>query len=398
MSEYQEYSVSARDREPLIAFMIEALQKESCTIIYRSPPDRAPFRITFETPGGERHGIIAYAFLANHRETKNRPEDEWRFQLKYGSKDGREHELYQDPYGLYTTLLIGISPNEDFFVGADPVLHSPTKFFISVEFKQRHVDSIKEFGWFAWERESRGREGEPVEVLIGGTKASFLRYVLFERSALGEDQGHRQLIAEQSTSALATRDLVVIPSTPFGATPILAPHRAHRLAVEFEMTEQEVLELIASKPRLKMATRGLIAELKLRNQLSTVSGIERCIPIETEGSPVDLEVFYRGRGPITIQCKNALRNRTADGLARVDLQRTRTSKSDPCSRYYRRTDFTIVAACLHALTQRWEFSYALTGELDPHPKCKGRLSNNVKVDERWYGAEAILHRAVAALS
>jgi len=55
-------------------------------------------------------GIVAYAFLANSKPTKNRPPDEHRFQLKYGSKDDRLHELWQDPFGLYTTLLVGINP------------------------------------------------------------------------------------------------------------------------------------------------------------------------------------------------------------------------------------------------------------------------------------------------
>ncbi|MCG6897660.1 MAG: hypothetical protein LJE60_11225 [Thiocapsa sp.] len=75
-----------------------------------SPPNEAPFRLTFEAPDGERMGILAYAFLANARATRNRPCDEHRFQLKYGSKDGQLHELWQDPFQLYTTLLFGINP------------------------------------------------------------------------------------------------------------------------------------------------------------------------------------------------------------------------------------------------------------------------------------------------
>src|SRR5262245_6283764 len=129
----REYRVNRRDREPLVQFMIEALQASGCTIIYRSDPDTAPFRITFETDLGERMGIIVYAFLANMRETRNRPADEHRFQVKYGSKDGKLHELWQDPFGLYTTLLIGINPEQGFFVAADPILHSPTLFFRSEE-------------------------------------------------------------------------------------------------------------------------------------------------------------------------------------------------------------------------------------------------------------------------
>ncbi|HXU32827.1 MAG TPA: hypothetical protein VN851_19830, partial [Thermoanaerobaculia bacterium] len=66
-----------------------------------------------------------------------------------------------------------------------------------------------------------------------------------------------------------------------------------------------------------------------------------------------------------------------------DFQRTRAAKSDPCSRYYSPQDFDVVAACLHAVTERWEFSFALPGGLDPHAKCAGKLSSNVSIDERW---------------
>src|SRR5688572_21543168 len=96
--DFTAYGVSAKDRAPLIAFMVNALRAEGCRIIHEPDPDRAPFRITFETPSGERMGIIAYAFLATFTPTKNRPEDEHSFQVKYGAKDGRLHELWQDPY------------------------------------------------------------------------------------------------------------------------------------------------------------------------------------------------------------------------------------------------------------------------------------------------------------
>jgi len=48
-----------------------------------------------------------------------------------------------------------------------------------------------------------------------------------------------------------------------------------------------------------------------------------------------------------------------------------------------KTEFDLVAACLHPRTERWEFRYALTADLDPQDKCKGRLSNRARLDERW---------------
>jgi hypothetical protein len=71
--------VSARAKEPLHRFIREALEAKGAQLIYTSPLDEAPFRFTFELPSGERAGIVAYAFFANSKRTKNRPADEHRF-------------------------------------------------------------------------------------------------------------------------------------------------------------------------------------------------------------------------------------------------------------------------------------------------------------------------------
>ena len=141
------YRVLARDREPLLAFIVDALRESGCQIISCSPPTEAPFKLSFETPSGERIGVVAYAFRANSVVTRNRPADECRFQVKYGTKDGELHEIWQDSAGLYVTLFLGIDPERGIFVGADPVLHNPTKFFISVEFKEEHAQKCQERGW-----------------------------------------------------------------------------------------------------------------------------------------------------------------------------------------------------------------------------------------------------------
>lgn len=369
------FRVQARDREPLIEFMIQALRSSGCRIIHRPRADIAPFRITFETPGGERLGIIAYAFLATFTPTKNRPDDEHSFQVKYGSKDGKLHQLWQDPYGLYTTLFLGINPELDLFVAADPVVHNPTKFFIRVEFKQEHVDEILRRKWHAWERR-KVQHSEPVEVLVGGTADSFLRLIRFEREVLGEAPGHRQLLAER---ALDPSSQIVLPST---AAPIPGDVRLHQLAREFELDEHEVLNLIAGTRRLKMAVRGWVAEEHLVRHLRDVRGVSECNRSDAEGGP-DVLLRYQ-RGPlIRLECKNVLRDRAANGDARVDFQRTRSSKNNPCSRFYSADDFEVVAACLHAVSERWEFRFAPTSLLDPHKKCAGKLSNLVRVDQRW---------------
>jgi len=332
-------------------------------------------------------GILVYAFFANQRLTRNRPGDEYRFQLKYGGKQKHNtHYLWQDPYGLYTTLLLGISPSERFFVGFDPVLHSPTKHFVSLEFKASFVEEVLEKEWAWRERERRSAE-EPVEIIVGGTIQSFLDVVRFEREARGEDQGHRALLAEH-------RGIVVPPVTlATTRTPVESAY-VHQLAREFEMSEAAVLDLIAGASRLKMAVRGWVAEQHLVERLRQIRGVTDCQRIEAESSP-DIQLRFEGSDLLFVECKNVLRSPTRDGAARVDFQRTRASKADPCSRYYSPDDFDILAACLHAHTERWEYSFALTRTLDEHRKCLGKLSSNVVVDSRWHtDIRGILGQAV----
>jgi hypothetical protein len=378
--DYRVYAVSKKDRAPLVDWLLAALRASGCSIIHYSALNEAPFRITFETPAGERLGIVCYVFFANTTLTKNRPADEWRFQIKYGSRDGRLHELWQDPYGLYTTLFMGVNPGRGFFVGADPAIHSPTRFFISLEFKEDQVRALLTKGWHAWERDRRGSEEDPVEVLIGGTGASLLRYILFEREARGVDQGHRQLLAESLPPEAGPAK---------GDAPRIPPPVVHALAAEFQMSEREVLDLVASARMLKMAVRGWVAEKHLADRLSAVPGVSECHRPEGDAGS-DVELRYRGSRPLRVQCKNVLRAPAAGGVPRVDFQRTRASKADPCSRYYSARQFDVVAACLHAMTLSWEFKYVLATALDPHTKCVGRLSSNVRVDSRWSSAPEVV--------
>jgi hypothetical protein len=166
----------------------------------------------------------------------------------------------------------------------------------------------------------------------------------------------------------------------------------HALATEFGLGENEVLDLIANARRLKMAVRGWVAEEHLVRALRSVRGVTDCRRIDEDGQP-DVALRFEGT-PLTIECKNVLRARAADGSPRVDFQRTRASKADPCSRYYAPDDFDVVAACLHAVEERWIFSFACAAELQPHRVCNGKLSSNVRVNDQWLpDAATVLSRA-----
>jgi hypothetical protein len=390
------YSVRRSARAPLLKFIVDALREQGCRIIYCSDLSTAPFVITFEMSTGERMGIVVYAFLATRTPTRNRPGDERSFQVKYGSKqdyhDNNSHRIWRDSMGLFTTLFVGISPGEDYFVAADPAMHDPTKFFIRIEFKDRHVDELQSRGWCAWERDRLRRPAgmdEPVEVLVGGKSRHFLDLIRFERAAEGLDQGNRQLLAERPALFSA------MPSTP-GDDDKVDETALHPLAKEFELSTNEILNVIAGARRLKMAVRGWVAEEHLREALTKLPGVADCERLDEDGSP-DIRLRFQGGPPIMVECKNVLRKVNREGNARVDFQRTRASKSDPCSRFYSDEDFDVVAACLHAVSERWEFRYLRPGELNKHATCPGKLASNVVVNSRWAeDAAAVLAAASAA--
>lgn len=389
MNQPRTYGVSAKDRGPLIDWMCSALIGEGCRIIYRSPANEAPFRITFETRDGERMGVVAYAFLANHRKIRNRPQDEHRFQIKYGNKGVGDPRLsvWHDPYGLYTTIFLGINVEQDYFVAVDPVLNDAIKLFIMLGFKQHDVDHILAKGWHAWERPKH--IDERVQVLVGGTGASLLRLIRFERAAHGEDQGHRQLLAEHFDQEPAPSQRGDVTSVCDSRT-LLSD--TERMAREFDLTPAEVFALIERAPRLKQAVRGWVAEEHLYRHLRALPGVTDCKRLEKDGQP-DVELRYRDV-QLTVECKNVLRVTAANGTPRLDFQRTRAPKDNPCGRYYKPTEFDVVAACLHAVSESWEFRFARPQILSPHKTCLGRLAPTVRVDDAWIAdAEAVFQAA-----
>ncbi len=373
---WKTYPVSRRAKDPLLRFIIGGLEMRGCRVLSAPEPNRAPLYVVFETPGGERHGILAYAFLANTRLTRNRPDDEHRFQIKYGSELKGILEITIDPHALITTIFLGIDPMRGVFVAADPLMNNPSPMSRSVEFKTEHIDMILTSGWAAWERERRRPktkdrpvadvdEDTRIQVLVGGTQEHLLDLILLERIARGLDPGERHLVAD---SIVRRPDRGAVKSA------------SHKLLQELGLPAEALLDLIEGAGRLKMAVRGWVAEQHLEDTLRRVPGVSECHRINEEGQP-DLSLRWRHGPPILIECKNVLRKTDRLGRPRMDFQRTRASKGDPCSRYYMSSDFGVLAACLHAVTEKWWFAFAATRELPPHGHCPGRLASNLTVVE-----------------
>jgi hypothetical protein len=368
------YPVSPHDKVPLLQFIREALESRGCTIQHMSAANRAPFHIVLGMPGGERLSVLVYAFLANSKPTKNRPADEHRFQIKYGSDLSGVIDVAVDPLGVATTIFVGIDLERKVFVAADPLMNNPSPMSRSVEFKTENVERILADGWTAWERDRREAKTTTrrvfellpdirTEILIGGRQERLLDLILLERIARGLDPGERHLIADKFGQLPGKRAVSKV---------------SHKLLDELGITLEALLDLINSASRLKMAVRGWVAETHLEAHLKSVEGITECIRLQGDGKP-DISLRWRGSRPIFIECKNVLRTTYAAGVPKLDFQRTRAAKSDPCSRYYMPSDFQVVAACLHPVTEQWEFRFALTSELPAHGSCPGRIDNNLRV-------------------
>ncbi len=193
---WKTYSVRRRDKEPLLGFIVEALEGRGCKIISVSSPSLAPFYIVYENASGLRRGLLAYAFFANSKQTLHRPDDEHRFQIKYGSGLKGILEVAVDPSALVTTIFLGIDTIRQVFVAADPLMHNPSPMSRSLEFKSAMVQEIMKSGWVAWERDRHVPktntrptpsfdEDFRTEIIIGGKKNHLVDLIELEQIALG---------------------------------------------------------------------------------------------------------------------------------------------------------------------------------------------------------------------
>jgi hypothetical protein len=365
---------------------IAAAIKASGGQVVRAPsPTIAPFEFEAKHPDGKLLKLVCYAFTANKYEQEGRPLDEHRMQVKYGSDFKRLHDIPIDPKRKKITLFLGVHEDEDVFVAADPAMHNPTWFSSSIEFKQVDVDLALKTGWHGWDRDRvhKGRrrvkpqESLTTEALLGFTPKHFLTYALFERIATGMDTGDRLLlindVGDDIRTGRAARRLVETRNVTETAA-------EHELLKQFGLPIDQVLDLIAENPRLKTAVRGGVAERHLQLLLNKTPGITDVRKINEDGKP-DFAIKFR-RNPFRIECKNASPTRTR-GLPRVDFQKTRAAKGDPCSRYYSASQFEVLAACIQPLTGSWDFQFCLTNTLPSHKKCLDKLSDRVVVEADW---------------
>ena len=362
-------------RADIHRFLIAAVGAAGARVLYASLDTRAPVFLGVEIGEEERMGLLCYPFRATRRETKGRPTDEHRLQVRYGGEEtwGGDHALGFDIAGVDTTLVLGIHPDAGIIVGLDPLLYDPLPMGISIEFKDAEVDATLAHGWHAWDRvnrsgsrrlEARSRSG--IETLIAFRPDRLVAYARLEREAtsLGLDPVLRMRAAQ---AAIADKN---------------APTARHLLEDTFHLTSLEILEIISHRKRLKVAVRGGVAEHHLIKALDNDPNVVEIKQIDIDGPP-DAEATLRDGRHIRIECKNGERSFYANGEGRVEVQKTRASKGDPASRYYEPSQFDVLAVCLWREEGPPRFVYLATPDLQRHVDFPDRLAVLHRINESW---------------
>jgi hypothetical protein len=341
---------------------------------------RVPVYVGLEGKTRQRLGLMIYPFRMTRRDTRNRPNDEVRGQLRYGAEEtwlADDHFIARDIAGVDTTLLLGIYPEGELILGLDPILYNPLPLGISVYVKDCQVDAVAQRGWTVWERANRAgsrraapRATEGLETLVGFHPRRLLDYARFERNAsdLGLDPPLRYAAA--ADAADESRRGADKEST------------RHNLETTFDLTAREILDIIHTRMRLEVAVKGGVAEHHLERLLRSDPTLADFQRIDQDAQP-DFQFRLPNGATVLIECKNASPEPFANGDLKVEVQKTRATRDHPAGRLYRPEQFDIVAACLYSPTRRWEFKFIHTSQLARHAVHTDRLAATHRIDGRW---------------
>ena len=364
-------------RADLYDFLVDAVEASGGRVLYLSDTTRAPFYMGVQLDSDERMGMLIYPFRITRNTIKNRPEDEIRGQLRYGSENSwrREHSVGRDIAGVDVTMIIGIDIAQGVFLGLDANLWDPLPMGISFYAKEAEIERAKLTGWNVWEKVNRGgtkrsqaRSPTNLETVIAFTPDRLIDYARLERRAAS---------------------LRLDPPLRFAAASAMAysaltdePHRRHVLEEQFALTSEQILDIIGGRNRLAVAVRGGVAEHHLEQQLSGAAGIKVVDRLDVDAMH-DFDITLHDGTVMRVECKNASPKTSASGAFKVEVQKTRASKGDPASRFYPHDGFDVVAACLFSSTGRWEFRFGRTADMARHKDFPERLAAIQAISSDW---------------
>ncbi|GAB08179.1 hypothetical protein GOARA_004_00190 [Gordonia araii NBRC 100433] len=364
-------------RSDLHRFLQRAIEESGGRVLYASNPGRAPVYLGVQIDSDERIGMLVYPFRITRNTIRNRPSDEIRGQLRYGSDESwkREHPVGRDPAGVDVTLIVGIDLDDEVMLGLDANLWDPLPMGISFYAKDADIEEAKQTGWHVWEKVNRSgtkrseaRSPTSLETVVAFTSDRLIDYARLERraTALRLDPPLR------FSTAIAMADRA-LPNEP---TP------RHVLEEQFALTGEQILDIIGGRNRLSVAVRGGVAEYHLEKQLSDAPGVASVDRLDVDAMH-DFDVTLDDGTFVRVECKNASPKATAGGEFKVEVQKTRASKGDPASRFYPADAFDVVAACLFSPTGRWQFRFGLTAEMPRHKDFPDRLAPIQRITDAW---------------
>lgn len=164
----------------------------------------------------------------------------------------------------------------------------------------------------------------------------------------------------------------------------------HPLEVKFNASAWDILSAIERGFRAQVDVKGKLAEwflYKVLEELKAV-GVFTSVTWTDENGKPDFRLVSRAFD-LTMECKNLRSDeKYADGSYKLETQKTRNQKEPAVTagaaakkgtRWYKVTEFDIVAACLFNQTGRWEYLFARTSDLKRHPKDDACLNTMQRV-------------------
>ncbi len=317
--------------------------------------------------------MLVYPYRLTKRVTKSRPADELRAELRNGGEaQWAERPLGRDIAGVDATVILLVDLQNDMIFGIDAQLYDPIPLGISAYVKDAQVNEVRATGWYVWEKEVRpgqrrdARSPSNLETIVGFRPDRIIDYVRLERRAA--------LLGLDTPLRFAAAALIGAGN---GGEPV-----RHVLEQEFDLSSQQILDVIRNAKRLSVAVRGGVAEIHLETLLNASSDVARVVPIDEDGRH-DFDVTLTTGEFFRVECKNASPKQYANGDYKVELQKTRDPKGEPGGRLYSADAFDVTAACLFSATGRWEFRFALTASLPRDEHHPDKLAAMQHVDSNW---------------
>lgn len=176
----------------------------------------------------------------------------------------------------------------------------------------------------------------------------------------------------------------------------------HPLEKKFNASAWDILSAIERGFRAQVDAKGKLAEWFLFKVLEEMKGVGTFTEVDWTDEDGKPDFHLVGPGfDLQLECKNlrspgirkgkAVSERYKDGSYKLETQKTRNQKDGEAAptvtgsakqkgtRFYKVTEFDIVAACLFNQTGRWEYCFARTVDLERHDTQTDCLKTMQKV-------------------